>query len=158
MDNKVGDKLPTPKQIAKALEAIREARKVLEPFVISLSSEERKRLVRFRPGGEMVVDKVAALASERNVSIPGISVQAMQADLELARALAPIANELEKLTAEVDDTVQEAEAECWWAATAFYSTLARTQAADRKLEAELKPVVDFFAIGRRKKKGEEPPK
>ena len=60
----------------------------------------------------------------------------------------------------VSDTTSEAEAECWWAATALYSTLARTKGADRPLEAALKPVVDFFATGPRKLRGapEEQPK
>jgi hypothetical protein len=158
MDNKVGDKIPTPKQIEKALTAIRDARKVLAPFLISLSADQRKRLIRFRPGGETVVSKVGEAASKRDVSLPGISVENMQADLALVHALAPVAAELETFTAEVDDTVLEAEAECWWAATAFYSSLSRIQATDPKLESELKPVVDFFALGRRKKAPESEPK
>jgi hypothetical protein len=57
-------------------------------------------------------------------------------------------------TIEGSDDDSEAQSECWWAATAFYSTLSRLTGADPKLEAALKPVIDFFATGRRKKAAE----
>jgi hypothetical protein len=54
----------------------------------------------------------------------------------------------------LDDTHLEAQSECWWAATAFYTALGRTMDADAKLEAALRPIVDFFAVGRRARKSD----
>ena len=150
MDNKVGSNIPTPDEINQAIAALNTARTILQPYLITLSSEERRRLTRFRPGGDMVIEKVGSLASERNISLPGASVANMHNDLELARRLSPVTSVLEDLRLMVSDTTSEAQAECWWAATALYSTLARTQGADRPLEAALKPVVGFFATGPRK--------
>jgi hypothetical protein len=72
--------------------------------------------------------------------------------LLLAKRLRPLANAATALSQRLDDTILQAQSECWWAATAFYSTLARISGANAKLAAALKPIIDFFAVGRRKAK------
>ena len=75
----------------------------------------------------------------------------MLADLTLAQRLRPIASAVDQLNQRLSDTLLEAQSECWWAATAFYTSLCRVAGADPALKAALKPIVDFFATGRRKK-------
>ena len=54
MDDKVGSTLPTPDEIDQAIAALHTARAIVRPYLITLSSEERRRLTRFRSGGESV--------------------------------------------------------------------------------------------------------
>ena len=89
------------------------------------------------------------LAARHEVSLPRISVDDMNGDLTLAQRLLPIAQALANVSRTVTDTILQAQSECWWAATAFYSALARLSDADPQLEGALKPVVDFFARRRR---------
>jgi hypothetical protein len=63
----------------------------------------------------------------------------------LAQRLAPLAPLLESLAQRVSDTILQAQSECWWAAMAFYSALARLSSVDPELEVALKPAVEFFA-------------
>ena len=83
----------------------------------------------------------------------------MKADLLLAQRLRPLSVEVEveaeALRQRLDDTVLEAQSECWWAATAFYTALSRMIYADPRLEAALGPIIEFFAVGRRKVKAPE---
>jgi len=57
----------------------------------------------------------------------------------------------QQLLRRLEDTVTNAQSESWWAATALYTALARVAVASPELQAALRPVVEFFAIGRRKK-------
>jgi hypothetical protein len=74
----------------------------------------------------------------------------MKIDLLVAQRLRPLADAVKSVQQRLDDTVLEAQSECWWAATAFYTSLSRMMDADAKLEVALKPIIAFFAIGRRK--------
>jgi hypothetical protein len=65
--------------------------------------------------------------------------------------LPPLSSAIQGLQRRVDDTVLEAQSECWWAATALYTALARASGAEPKLEAALEPIIDFFSVGRRTK-------
>ena len=120
--------------------------------MINLSADERKHTVKFRPGGEKIVALLAELAARHGVTLPSISVEGMTADLQLAGRLQPVADALAAAAQTVADTILEAQSECWWAATASLTALARMTSADPKLEAALRPAVDFFAVGRRVKK------
>ncbi len=98
----------------------------------------------------------AVRASSPRLALPKISVDGMKRDLLLAQRLRPLATQATKLAQRLDDTILEAQSECWWAATAFYSALARISGADAALQKAMEPIVAFFAVGRRKAK--EPPK
>jgi hypothetical protein len=68
-----------------------------------------------------------------------------ETDLTLARRLAPLARALETISQTVADTILQAQSECWWTATAYYTALTHLSDADPKLEAALRPAVEFFA-------------
>ncbi len=80
----------------------------------------------------------------------------MNADLQLAKRLQPLADAVSDLSLLLSDTMLEAHSEAWWSATAYYTALARMAPADPNLEAALKPAVDFFATGRRGAKTTQP--
>ena len=102
-----------------------------------------------RSMGERIVGLIGGLAAQHEVSLPRISVDDMNSDLALAQRLAPLARAVSNLSQTLSDTILQAQSECWWAATAFYSALARLSSADAKLESSLKPAIEFFARRRR---------
>lgn len=152
MQDKVGSKVPTEKEIQKLVDDLKALQAKVEEYTISLTTEERSATTKMRTGGEGVVGTIGTLATDHKISLPEISVDAMNADLLLAQRLRPLAAAAGAFAQRLDDTILEAQSECWWAATAFYTTLARVSGANATMQAALKPVVDFFAVGRRKPK------
>jgi hypothetical protein len=151
MQDKVGSNVPSSEEIAKLVADVRSLSDRIAPYTITLSAEERATTVKMRMGGENVVAQVGSLAQAQGITLPNVSVDGMLADLTLAQRIRPLAIAVEQLCRRLDDTVLEAQSECWWATTALYTALSRVAGANAALESELKPVVDFFAIGRRKK-------
>jgi hypothetical protein len=156
MQDKVGSKIPSEKDIQKLIDDLKSIENRIAEYTITLTSDERQATTKMRIGGEEVVATVGHLATEHSLTLPEISVDGMNADLLLAKRLRPLATAATALAQRLDDTILQAQSECWWAATAYYSTLARISGANAKLQASLKPVVDFFAIGRRKPKAPKP--
>ena len=116
------------------------------------------RLLKMRTGGEPIVADIAKLASDHGITLPQITVDGMLADLALAQRIRPLASAIAQLNQRLSDTVLEAQSECWWAATALYTSLLRVSSGDPVLAAALKPIVDFFAVGRRKRAAGTPVK
>ncbi len=157
MQDKVGQHVPSASQVEKLITELEKLASSTGKFTIALTTEERKHTLKFRPGGEKIVALLGQLVQKHGVSLPGVSVDGMNADLELATVLAPLDVAAAAFAQRVSDTRLEAESECWWAATAFYTALARTAESDPTLAAALKPVIEFFATGRRKKAATAPP-
>lgn len=151
MQDLVGNTIPSEKEIENLVAEVRAVEAKVEQFTILLSKEARAATTKPRKGGDSIVATLGDLADAHGVSLPKISTAAMKADLLLAQRLRPLAEAVSTLQQRLDDTVLEAQSECWWAATAFYTALSRMRDADPKLEAALRPIIDFFAIGRRKK-------
>jgi hypothetical protein len=154
MQDRVGSTIPSEKEIDALIKDINDVEARVKKFTVLLTKEERGATTKFRRGGELIVGTLAVLAEEHGIKLPKISGEGMKADLLLAQRVRPLAVAVEGLRQRLDDTVLEAQSECWWAATAFYTALSRMVDADPRLEAALGPVVEFFAIGRRKVKAE----
>ena len=154
MQDRVGSVIPTEKEIAKLVEAVQTIEEAVAKYTVILKTEERSATTKMRIGGERIVGAIASLASEHGLSLPKISTEGMLADLLLAERLRPLTAAVTKLGQRLDDTELQAESECWWAATAFYTALARISGADAALARALEPIVSFFAVGRRKTKNE----
>jgi hypothetical protein len=156
MEDKVGEVIPSEKEIAKLVEEIEAVEKKIEKYTVALSSEQRTGTTKMRIGGENVVGQVGTLANNHGLKLPKISVEGMNADLTLAQRIRPLAAAAARLSQRLDDTVLEAQSECWWAATAFYTALARIASADPVLEKAMEPLIKFFAVGRRQPKEPKP--
>ncbi|PJB41204.1 MAG: hypothetical protein CO108_13375 [Deltaproteobacteria bacterium CG_4_9_14_3_um_filter_63_12] len=154
MENKVGDTVPSEDTINATNEELTKARQKLKPFLVSLSVEERRRALRFRPGGEAIVALMAKLARQTGVSLPGVSVEGMEGDLALSKTLSSVEENAQVLLDAVSDTRLQALSEAWWAATALYTSLSRVADSDPELARALKPATEFFAVGRRTPKTE----
>jgi len=156
MQDLVGDVIPSDKDIAKLVEELQAIEAKIEKYTVVLTTDQRSSTTKMRSGGENVVGDIATLTTSHGVALPKITVDGMKRDLLLAQRLRPLAAQAAKLAQRLDDTILEAQSECWWAATAFYSALARISGADAALQKAMEPIVAFFAVGRRKAK--EPPK
>lgn len=155
MQDRVGGTIPSEKEIDALIADIIDVETRVKKYTVLLTKSERGATTKFRKGGQLIVGTLAALAEEHGIKLPKITTEGMKADLLLAQRLRPLADAVDALQQRLDDTVLEAQSECWWAATAFYTSLSRMIDADPKLEAALQPIIEFFAIGRRKAKPTE---
>jgi hypothetical protein len=151
MQDKVGSRIPSAEEVTQLVADIRALSERVAPYTTTLSTEERAATIKMRTGGENIVAQVGALAQRHGIALPQVSVDGMTADLTLAQRLRPVASAVEQLNRLLNDTILEAQSECWWATTALYTALSRVAGAKPSLESELRPIVDFFATGRRKK-------
>jgi len=149
MDDKVGDEIPTEAEITAAVKIIVDLRAKLSKYTIKLTPEERKHLLRFRPGGERVVELIGSLSEKYEVSLSDMPVDGMRNDLTLAARIAPLLREVNLLGEELQDTTSEAYSEAWQAATGNYSVLSRVSTANAALASELSPAKEFFAKKRK---------
>jgi hypothetical protein len=149
MQNRLGSVIPSDEDIQTLVKDIESVGTKLEKFTLMLSAAERRQTTKMRANGERIVELVGDLAVRHELALPRISVVEMKDDLTLARRLAPLEQAIAHLSQTVADTILQAQSECWWAATAFYTALTRLSDADPELEAALKPAVEFFARRRR---------
>nr|HEX4317154.1 hypothetical protein [Kofleriaceae bacterium] len=145
----MGSKIPASALVSKLQKALEHAQSESLPFAVELTPDERKRALKWRPGGDVVVELVGRLVEAYGITLPGITVEDMNKDLELARSLVALGAAAERYAQLINDTILQAQAECWWAATAYYTTLSRLADANPSLQDALKPAVDFFAHGPR---------
>ena len=114
-----------------------------------VSTADIKQMLKMRQGGDFVVDLVAALATARNVSRPGTSWDEAQARLAHAKRIESIANLFQIVASQLLNAATKDRSECWTVVTYCYSLLSKMASADPKLAEELKPVADFFSIGKK---------
>ena len=153
MQNLVGSVIPSEQEIQRLVKDIESVAVRIQKFTVSLSAADRKRTLKMRTSGGWVVELVGDLAVRHEVALPRVPVGDMKDDLTLAQRLAPLARALAAVSQTVADTILQAQSECWWAATAYYSALTRLADTDPQLESALKPVIEFFA----KRRKSEPP-
>ena len=151
MQDKVGSEIPTTDQVNQLVADVKSISDRIAAFTVTLSADERASTLKMRIGGEPIVTDIAKLSNDHGITLPQITVDGMLADLTLAQRLRPLASAVAQLDQLLADTVLEAQSECWWAATALYTSLLRASGGDPVLAAALKPIVEFFATGKRKK-------
>jgi hypothetical protein len=143
--------VPTEKQVQALIADLSAIQRRIEVFTISLTSTQRQATTKMRPGGDNIVALLAKLAKERGIALPEINVDDMSANLTVAKQLRPLADTSRQLQQRLDDTITNAQSDCWWTATALYSALARIAEGSPDLQTALQPAISFFARGRRKK-------
>lgn len=156
MQDRVGSKLPTDEQLAGWLATLRQLQQEMAPFGVGLTPDERKHTLKFRPGGEAIVRAVAGAVRTHAFSLPGLSADGMEADLKLAQQMAPLRDAAEALYQFADDTILEATSECWYAATAYYTSLSRMVTSFPDIKAVVSETALFFARRRRQAEPDQP--
>ncbi|HZH99232.1 MAG TPA: hypothetical protein VEX38_09695 [Fimbriimonadaceae bacterium] len=151
MENKVGDKLLSPQKRAQLLKKLQEVIEELKPYGITLTTDDRKRTLRPRKGAEAHIQRVHDLAVKHGVKLKDHPLDGMAADLELAKQFDPFEDEFRTGLTLAEDTGTQAGSEAWEAFLAYYGVLSSMADRTPELAAELKSVIEFMAIGRRKK-------
>src|SRR6516162_2817602 len=106
MDHKLGHVIPSNHEIETVIQDLAAIRMRIARFVVTLTTEERKRTTKFRPGGEEIVERLERIAKEVGVTaLPKITVEDMHRDLELVRRLRPLQQAVDELQRQVSDTV-----------------------------------------------------
>lgn len=150
MQDRVGTNVPTSAQVEGWLTTINQLKQDMAPYGVGLTPEERKHTLTFRPGGETIVHALANSVRKHNVALPGITADGMEADLLVAQQMKSVRDAAESLYQFSDDTVLEASSECWYAATAYYTSLSRMVSSFPDIKAVVGQVAEFFATRRRK--------
>jgi len=153
MIDKVGDELLTTQKAAALLKQVKEILEQLKPYGITLTTDDRKRTLRPRKGAEKHIQRVHELATKHEVSLKNIPLAGMADDLALATQFQPFENELRTGLQFAEDTGTQAGSEAWEAFLAYYGVLSSMAERSPDLAAELQTVVDFMALGPRKKGG-----
>ncbi len=118
----------------------------LGPDAVPLTINDRRRLLKLRPGGEAHAEPVMAVAKQYGLVLPGVDPAEVDADLALLKQLAPIVQRFDAVRALVGDVVAQAESRVWKATTNAYSTLIRYVPEYPGLQLELAPIASFLAI------------
>src|SRR5512147_1064124 len=107
MQDKVGSRIPSAEEVAQLVTDVRALSDRIAPYATTLSAEERAATIKMRTGGEAIVAQVGALAQSHGITLPQVSVDGMTADLTLAQRLRPLANVVEQLNRQLNDTILE---------------------------------------------------
>lgn len=151
MENKVGDTIPTAKELA-TLHAelaawIERARK----FCVAVDPDDRKRQLHWRTGAEPHITRVHDLAAKYAISLKGIPLDGMAADRALKVALEPFVPQLKTALRLLEDTAGQAESEAWQAFLAYYGVLVNMADHNPELAIEMADPIAFMATGPQKR-------
>lgn len=149
MDNRVGDDIPTPQQLAELLKKLNDVISELHKFCVVLSKDERRSLLRGRKDSEPMVQKIYDICKKHNVTVPGIPLEGMLNDMRLVQAARPFEAAFELGARMADDTGAQADTEMWQAFLTHYGVLQTMSARNPEIAEELKPVVEFMRARRR---------
>jgi hypothetical protein len=148
MQDRTGANVPSEEQVKRWVSTIEKLRQEMAVYGAGLTREERRHTLRVRPGGESVVQTLASAARKHGVTLPGITAEGMEADLLVAQRMKPVRDAAEALYQFSDDTILEASAECWYAATLYYTSLNRMTSGFPDIQAVVAEVASFFATRR----------
>jgi hypothetical protein len=151
MENKVGDKIPSPQEIKKLTEELEAIHKQLESWCIDLSPEERAGGPRFRTGGAQMAELLHKIAKNHGVSVKGADLDGMMADLRVLEAAGELAKAAGRISQRLADTGNEAEREAAEVFHKVYGRLSNMAETDATLANEIQPIVEHLASPRRKK-------
>ena len=155
MENRVGDNTPSATKFAELAKKLSDVISELEKFCITLSKDERRRLLRSRRDAEPMLERVAELATRHKITVPGVELSSMQNDVRLGAALLPLEAQLERALQLVQDTAAQADTEAWQAFLAYYGVLSSLADRNPDIEGGLGNVVAYMRA-RRKSAAKEP--
>jgi hypothetical protein len=110
-----------------------------------LTIEERRRLLKIRPGGEAHATTVMGLADRYGLAIPGVTSADVAANVKVAQDLAPFIARLQAMQGLAADVSLTAQSRVWGSATKAYATLTRLVPDYPSLQKELTPMASFLA-------------
>jgi hypothetical protein len=123
------------------------------PFLVDLSTEERRKLPKMGDKGYAFVERALTVATQNPDILPrSFDVDEFRRDAELLAALQPVAAALGQLQELVDDTLLEVSSEAYASALAVYG-YARAGGQGAALDGLLEGMAQRFARKTRADKG-----
>jgi hypothetical protein len=136
----------------KALAQLRTLAAEVSKHTLGLDPISRRRALKFRTGGEAVVQRIASLTERYGTSSTQTSSKDAAAKLQVIGQLVPLQTELTSLLQRVSDTLLSVRSDCWHTTVFHYSVLEALSRKNPDLRSELLPVQEFFSTGKRKVK------
>ena len=152
MENKVGDKVPSQKQLDTIYSEIEKGINALGEFCITLQEYERRATNKPIKGAEPLVEKAYQLANDYEISVKHVPLDGMLNDLRLAQEMPRFQSLLARGAQLIADTTLQAKSEMWTAYLSYYNALRRTGEHLPALAAEMKGLQDAMKAARKRPK------
>ncbi|MBB6328254.1 hypothetical protein FHS59_003897 [Algoriphagus iocasae] len=122
IENRISIEIPEA-DLAAALEHVNAARTILAPFLIALTPEDRRTILKMSDGTRPFVEKVMDyVVSEPQFLPPFLPVEEMQKDWKAVNGLDPILKAANLLCDNLSDTVMLAGSETLEGGLGYYNT------------------------------------
>jgi hypothetical protein len=136
---------PTTEQVTAWVQQLDEMAAQFGPGATPLTIDERRRLLKIRPGGEAHATTVMGLADRYGLAIPGVTSADVAANVKVAQDFAPFIERLQSMLGLASDVSLTAQSRVWSSATKAYATLTRLVPDYPSLQKELTPMASFLA-------------
>ena len=87
MENRVGDNVPPQAKLDLHVKSLTTLQGELTKFCITLTKDERRRVLRARKDSEGLIRRVHEIATKKGLTIPGIPLDGMLKDIDLSQRL-----------------------------------------------------------------------
>lgn len=135
MENTVAVQMP-PAELQEVLTKVGEISTILAPYLISLTGEQRLRLPKMGDGTEPFVKKTIDYAKSDPAFLPPyVKVEDIEIDFKAVGDLLSVFRPLNKLLAQLDDTITASGSEAFVGSLSYYNSVkfgARSNAAGAK--------------------------
>ena len=150
MENRVGDNVPPQAKLDLQVKSLTTLQGELTKFCITLTKDERRRVLRARKDSEGLIRRVHEIATKKGLTIPGIPLDGMLKDIDLSQRLEPFVTLLTLCLQLVEDTQAQADSEAWQAFLAYYSVLSTMASHDPEVVVAIAPVTTAMRHARKK--------
>jgi hypothetical protein len=152
MENKVGDNVPSQKQLDDMLKQLASLVDQIKEFCVTLQKEERAATAKPHKGTESLATQTYNLAKRYGITVKNVPLEGMMNDLRLASQIQPF-DTLFNLGAQLAaDTTLQAKSEYYTAFLSYYGALSAAAEHDAALAAEMEPIQKAMAALRRSRK------
>jgi hypothetical protein len=154
LQNNVGHNLPSPQDVSEMSGASGLLLQKASSYGPPVADRDSARLNTVRTGYEKIAETVLRLADRFEAKVAKLSPASVRADMALAEALEPIAQDTDLAARRFQDVIRQANSEAWEGVLAYYAVLRAMAKNDPELTDALQGVVDFMALGPRETGGE----
>jgi hypothetical protein len=149
MENRVGDNVPSQKQLDEMLKQLSTLVARIQEFCLTLQKDERPFTLKPHKGAEQLAEQTYNLAKRYGITVKNVPLEGMMNDLHLAAQIQPF-DALFNLGAQLTaDTALQAKSEYFTAFLAYYGALVAAAEHDAALAAEIEPIQKAMAKVRR---------
>ena len=140
--------------IQKVQDALKIVSDIMRKYLIALSPEQRRKMLKMGDGSEPFVEKVLDYVKSNPQFLPAVlSAEEMEKDWKVINQLLPIMRTIDQLASNLNDTIMEAGSELYKAALGYYKGV---EIGAQMNYPDAKPIAEdlgkrFAGQGRRKK-------